>query len=531
MVQLLETLSNAGMSVLIGGAIVVVLMISILTYARRYQKVGPNQVMIISGRSHTIKNPDGSSEKVGYRTRAGGGAFIWPLLERVDVLSLEVMTLEVKTPEVYTKPGVPVMIDGVAQIKVRGDEQSIRTAAEQFLGKNPDEIKNIAQQTVEGHLRAIVGQLTVEEIYMNRDQFSGKVQEVAVADLANMGLQIVSFTLRDIRDQHGYLEALGRPKIAEVKKHAIIAQANADRDANVQSAEARQKGETARIEAETRIAASNRDYLMKKAEYDAASNQKKAEADLAYDLQKFKTNQELKKEEIGVTVVEREQQIQVQQLEITRRELELEATIKKSADADRYRIETEANARQFQLETEARGRSQAARLEGEAQASVVQVTGEAEAKIITAKGEAQARVTEATGFAEAAAMKKKAESYQQYNQAAVLEMFIRVLPEIAQALSAPLSKTGSITIVDTGSNGDGHGGGISRFTGDVAKAMAEMPAVVQSLSGVDLKQMLAQAAGQSFAQTGQAQAPIVGSPEAPPPPDDGPAPRLPRMKT
>ncbi|MEO8215934.1 MAG: SPFH domain-containing protein [Acidobacteriota bacterium] len=495
---MLELFGNASMAVLIGGAIVFVFMISIFTYARRYQKVGPNEVMIISGRNTKIKAPDGTTEHVGYRIRAGGGAFIFPLLERVDVMSLEVMTLDIKTPEVYTAPGVPVMIDGVAQIKIRGDEQSIRTAAEQFLGKTADEIRGIALQTVEGHLRAIVGQLTVEDIYMNRDHFSGKVQEVAVGDLANMGLQIVSFTLRDIRDGHGYLEALGQPKIAEVKKNAIVAQAIADREAAVQSAVARQLGETAKIEAETRIAESNRDYLMKKADYDAASNQKKAQADLAYDLQKFKTNQELKKEEGQVSVVERNQQIQVQQLEIKRRELELEATIKKSADADRYRIETESNAKQFQLEAEAKGRAQAARLEGQARADVVTATGTAEAQIISSKGEAQARVVEATGIAEAAAMLKKAQSYQQYNQAAILEMFVRVLPEMARALSEPLSKTGSITIVDTGSsNGDGHGGGgVSRFTGDVAAAMAQLPAVVQALSGVDLKNILTQAVGQ-----------------------------------
>ncbi|HVT45874.1 MAG TPA: SPFH domain-containing protein [Thermoanaerobaculia bacterium] len=507
MIQVIESLSNAGMAALIGAAIVFVFLVSIITYAKRYQKVGPNEVMIISGRSHRLRNPDGSEEIVGYRIRAGGGAFIWPLLERVDVLSLEVMTLDIKTPEVYTKPGVPIQVDGVAQIKVRGDEQSIRTAAEQFLGKSPDDIQKIAQQTVEGHLRAIVGQLTVEDIYTNRDQFSAKVQEVAVADMANMGLQIVSFTLRDIRDQHGYLEALGRPRIAEIKRDAIIAQANADRDATMQSAGARQQAETARIEAETKIAESNRDYLMKKADYDAATNQKKAEADLAYDLQRFRTNQELKKEEVKVSVIEREQMIEVQQREIKRRELELEATIKKAADAERYRIEAEASAKQFQLEAEAKGRAQAARVEGEAKADVVRATGTAEAGIIAQKGEAQAKVVEATGVAEAAAMLKKAQSFQQYNQAAVLQMFIEMLPQIAQALAEPLSKTASITIVDTGGSGDGAGGGVSRFTGDMAAAMAQVPAVVKALAGVDLKDVIAKASGQQLGATEPASVP------------------------
>ena len=316
----------------------------LIAIAKRYKKVGPNEVMIISGRKHSLRNTDGSVEETGFRIRKGGGAFIWPLFERVDLLSLEVMTLEFTTPEVYTKPGVPIVVDGVAQVKVRGDEASVRTAGEQFLGKTVEQIKQVALQTVEGHLRAIVGSLTVEEIYRNRDQFAGSVQEVAVADMANMGLTIVSFTLKDIRDSHGYLEALGKPRIAEVKRDAQIAQAEADRDAQVRSAMARQLGEIARIEAETKIAEANRDFQSRKAEYDAAVNLKRAEADLAYDIQKNRTSQELKKEEIQISVVEKEQQIVVQEREIQRREKELEATVKRSADAERYRIETEAAA-------------------------------------------------------------------------------------------------------------------------------------------------------------------------------------------
>src|SRR5216117_139032 len=265
--------------------------LAIYAVARRYKKVGPNQVMVISGRKAKIKTPDGRVEEVGFRIRRGGGAFILPLLEKVDLLSLEIMTLDVTTPEVYTKPGVPIIVDGVAQVKVGGDEHSIRTAAEQFLGKTADQIKDIALQTVEGHLRAIIGTMTIEDIYKNRDQFASQVQEVAVGDLANMGLQIVSFTMKDVRDNHGYLEALGKPRTAEVKRDAIIAQAEADRDAAIKSAQARQAGEIAKFGAETRIAEANRDFQSKKAEYDAAVNLKRAEADLAYDIQKNKTSQ------------------------------------------------------------------------------------------------------------------------------------------------------------------------------------------------------------------------------------------------
>src|SRR5438093_242560 len=199
-------------------------------WASRYTKVGPNQVLIVSGRPHRITDTDGTVQKRGFRVVKGGGTFVIPVLEKVDILSLELLTIDVQTPEVYTSKGVPVRVDGVAQIKIKGDDVSIATASEQFLSKNTDEIKSVAMQTLEGHLRAILGTMTVEEIYQNRDAFASKVQEVAAGDMANMGLGIVSFTIRDIRDTQGYLDALGKPRIAQVKRDAQIAQAEADRD-------------------------------------------------------------------------------------------------------------------------------------------------------------------------------------------------------------------------------------------------------------------------------------------------------------
>ncbi len=449
--------------------------LAIYAVARRYKKVGPNQVMIISGRKYKIKNQDGTVEEVGFRIRRGGGAFIMPLVEKVDLLSLEIITLDITTPEVYTKPGVPIIVDGVAQVKVGGDEQSIRTSAEQFLGKTPEQIKDIALQTVEGHLRAIIGTMTVDDIYKNRDQFASSVQEVAVSDLANMGLMIVSFTMKDIRDNHGYLEALGKPRTAEVKRDAIIAQAEADRDANIKSAQARQAGEIAKYLADTHIAEAQKNYLLQKAAYDASTNEAKAQADLAYDLQRYKTNQSLKREEIQVAVVEKEQQVIVQEREILRREKELEASVKRLADAERYRVQTEAEATRFKLEAEARGQAEAQKVKGLAQAEVVKATGTAESEVIGLKG-----------TAEAAAMAKKAASWKEYNQAAVVQMVLQALPEIARAVAEPLSKTGSITIVNSGNDG----GGASKITQDIASIMAQLPPIVQNLSGLDLKKLV-----------------------------------------
>ncbi len=459
---------------IVGGFIAFVLLL--LAVAKRYRKVGPNQVMIISGWKHKIRRKDGHSEATGFCVRKGGGAFVFPLVERVDILSLEVMTLDFTTPEVYTKPGVPIVVDGVAQVKIKGDESSIRTAAEQFLGKGVNQIKEIALQTVEGHLRAIIGTLTVEEIYRNRDQFAGSVQDVAVSDLANMGLEIVSFTLKDIRDSHGYLDALGRPKTAEVKRDAVIAQAEADRDANIRSAQARRAGEVAKFEAETKIAQADRDYQTKKAEFDASVNLKRAEADLAYDIQKNRTSQELKREEVQIAIVEKEQQVAVQEREIQRREKELEATVKRQADAERYRVETEAAAQKSKSELEAEGVAAATRQKGKAAADVIKFTGVSEAEVTAVKGAAEAQ-----------AMEKKAASFKQYNEAAVLDILVKVLPDIANAIAAPLARTESITMVSTG----GEGTGASKLTADITRIMAELPAVIESLSGIELKKLIA----------------------------------------
>src|SRR5947209_5852190 len=458
-------------------------------WASRYTKVGPNQVLVISGRKHQIIDPDGTQRNIGFRIVKGGGVFVWPVYEKVDLLSLELLTIDVQTPEVYTSKGVPVKVDGVAQIKVKGDDISIGTAAEQFLSKGTEEIKNIAMQTLEGHLRAILGTMTVEEIYQNRDAFASKAQEVAAGDMANMGLGIVSFTIRDIRDSQGYLDALGKPRIAQVKRDAQIAQAEADRDAMIKSSQATQAGQEAKFVADTKIAEAQRDYQSNVAQYQAAVNQKKAEADLAYDLQKFKTGQLVKAEEVQVNIVEKQKQIELQQQEILRRQRELEATVQKPADAERYKVETLANATKFQLETEAAGAASAAKAKGFAAADVSKATGIAEAEANKARGLAEAAIIEAQGRATAEAMKQKAESFKQYNEAAVIEMIIRILPDVAGKISEPLSKTEKIVIINSG---NGPGGGASKLTGDGTQIMAQLPPVIESLTGIKFEKLLEQ---------------------------------------
>src|SRR5436190_5886114 len=486
---LAQTIFTGGVILIAVVLIAVTLIIGIAVVLSRYTKVGPNEVLVASGMKHRFADPDGVIRQRGFRIKKGGGTFVVPILEKVDLLSLELLTIDVQTPEVYTSKGVPVKVDGVAQIKVKGDDISIGTAAEQFLSKSTDEIKSVAMQTLEGHLRAILGTMTVEEIYQNRDAFASKVQEVAAGDMANMGLGIVSFTIRDIRDSQGYLDALGKPRIAQVKRDAQIAQAEADRDAMIRSAQATQAGQEAKFVADTKIAEAQRDYQSNVAQYQATVNQKKAEADLAYDLQKYKTGQLVKAEEVQVSIIEKQKQIELQQQEILRKQRELEANVQKPADAERYKVETLANARKFQLEAEAAGAAAASKATGFASADVTKATGIAEAEAEKAKGLAEAAVIEAQGKATAESMRVKAESFKQYNEAAVVEMIVRILPEVAGKISEPLSKTEKMIIINSG---NGVGGGASKLTGDVTQIVAQLPPVIESLTGIKLEKLLEQ---------------------------------------
>jgi len=485
---------DAGRGVIIG-ALALIAVVAVASFvASRWRKAGPNEALVVYGL--------GKKKIV-----VGGGVFVIPGFQTCHSLSLEIMTLDVTTPEVYTAEGVPVIVDGVAQVKVDGSDEAIQTASEQFLGKSTTETMSVALQTVEGHLRAILGTMTVEDIYKNRDAFAQQVQEVAASDLANMGLRIVSFTIRDIRDSKGYLEALGKPRIAQVKRDATIGEAEATRDATIRSAQANQVGQEARYQADANVAQAERDYNIKRAEYNQAVQLKQAQADLAYELQKNKTNQEIRREQVQVDVVEKEMQIKVQDAEIERRQRELSATVQRPADAERYRLETIAQGEKTRIETEAEakgnaarvmgvGEAEAAKAKGMAMAEVRKATGLAEAEVAKAVGLAEGEALRAKGSGEAEAMAKKAEAWKQYNQAAILEKVVSVLPDIAGAIAAPLAKTERIVMVNTG--GDGAGGvGASRITGDIASVIAQLPPVLESLSGVDISKLLQSVPGLS----------------------------------
>lgn len=496
-------------------------------YRSLYRKVGPNEVLVISGGSgETVTDASGERRRLGFRIVKGGGSLVNPLTERVEVMSLELITLDIVTPEMYTKQGVPIKVDGVAQIKVRGDDVSIRTAAEQFLNKSRDEIKQIAYQTVAGHLRAILGTLTVEEVYAAHDTFAQRVAEVSAGDLTNMGLEVVSFTIREITDSRGYLEAIGKTRIAQVKRDAQIGEAEANRDATIRAANANQEAATAKLLADTKVAEADRDYKLQVASYTAAVNQAKAEADLAYDLQKYKTAQAVKEQEVMVQIVEKMKQAELEEKEIARKEKELVATIQRPAEAERNRIQTIAEAEQYRLKTTALGQAEAAKMTGFAQAEVVQKTGEAEAeankvrglaeaevakakalaeaaaieakglaeaKAVEAKGLAEAEAVKAQGLAEALAMSKRAEAFKAYNEAAVAQMFIEKLPEIAQAVASPLTRVDKIVLVNSG-GADG-GIGASKLTGEITNIMAQVPPVMEAMTGIKLADLVSKIPG------------------------------------
>jgi flotillin len=454
--------------------LVFVIIAGVAVYASRVKKVGPNQVLVISGRG-VGRRDELETVQSNFRIVTGGRSFVWPVLERVDDLSLEIMTIDITTPDVPTVQGVKVTVDGVAQVKIGSDESSIRTAAIQFLSKTQQQIEYVAHETLAGHLRAILGTLTVEQLYRDREAFAQKVQEVSGEDMASMGMEIISFVIKDINDDEGYIEALGRPRIAQVKRDATIGEAEASRDATIESARARQEGESAKYEAETRIAESRKDFEVQQADYEAQTNRKRAEAELAYTLQQNIENQKIKAEAVQIDVIGKQKQIEVEEQEALRKEKELLGTVRRPAEAEEYRIRTLANARQYQLQTEAAG-----------EAAAIRQRGEADADAAKAKGLAQADVIREQGLAEAEATAKKAEAWQEYTQAAVLQQILDKLPEMAGAIAQPLAKTDRIVII---SNGD-DGSGAARVTGDVSRIIAQVPTTIEALTGIDLTESL-----------------------------------------
>jgi len=459
---------STGVGVTVGlMGLTVILLTSLM--ASLYRKAGPHEALVVYGFR-------------GTRVVKGHGTVIFPMIETCRQLSLELMSFDVApVQDLYTKQGVAVTVEAVAQIKVKSDPVSIQTASEQFLTKTPDQREGLIRLVMEGHLRGIIGQLTVEEIVKQPEMVADRMRSTCADDMSKMGLEVISFTIKEVRDKNEYIVNMGRPDIARIKRDADVAAAEADRDTAIKRAEAtraaaiaKAQADQERVLAETlsqaKQAEAQRDLDVKKAQYVELVKKQQAQADKAYEIQTNVMQQQVTAEAVKVEQVQREAQIKVQEAEITRREKELIATVLKQAEIERQRIETLANAEKTRIMVEAEGAAAATRARGEADADIIFKKGEAEAK----------------------AMNVKAEAYQEYNQAAVVDKLITGLPDVVAALATPLSKVDKITVVSTG-NGDA--AGVHKITGDVTKMVAQVPALFEALSGMDLGTLMSKVRG------------------------------------
>ena len=449
--------------VIIGlGLLAIMLLMSML--ARLYRKAGPHEALIVYGFR-------------GTRVVQGHGTIIFPMIENCRDLSLELMSFDVAPQQdLYTKQGVAVTVEAVAQIKVKSDRESILTAAEQFLTKSDQEREGLIRLVMEGHLRGIIGQLTVEEIVKQPEMVGDRMRATCADDMNKMGLEVISFTIKEVRDKNEYISNMGKPDVARIKRDADVATAEAERDTAIKRALAQREAAVAKAQADqervlaetlsqAKQAEAQRDLEVKKAQYLEVTKKQQAQADKAYDIQANVMQQQVIAESVKVQQVEREGQVKVQEAEILRREKELIATVLKQAEIERQRIETLALAEKQRLTTEAEGH-----------AASIRQQGEAEAEIIFKKGEAEAK-----------AMNVKAEAYQEYNQAAVVDKLLTGLPDVVKALASPLANVDRITVVSTG-NGDA--AGLNKITGDLTKMAAQVPALFETLSGMDIRDLL-----------------------------------------
>jgi len=446
------------------GMLVLVLMFLMSLLARLYRKAGPHEALVVYGFR-------------GTRVIKGHGTVIFPMIENCRELSLELMSFDVAPQQdLYTKQGVAVTVEAVAQIKVKSDTESVLTASEQFLTKSDQDRESLIRLVMEGHLRGIIGQLTVEEIVKQPEMVSDRMRSTCADDMNKMGLEVISFTIKEVRDKNEYITNMGRPDVARIKRDADVAAAEADRDTAIkralaqrESAVAKAQADQDRVLAETlslaKQAEAQRDLEVKKAQFLEVTKRQQAQADKAYDIQTNIMQQQVIAEQVKVQQVEKEQQVKVQEAEINRREKELIATVLKGAEIERQRIETLAMAEKQRLTAEADGH-----------AASIRAQGEAEAEIIFKKGEAEAK-----------AMNVKAEAYQEYNQAAVIDKLFTSMPDVVRALASPLSNVDKITIVSTG---NGEAAGMNKITGDIAKMAAQVPALFETLSGMSMGELL-----------------------------------------
>jgi flotillin len=458
-------------------------------FARNYIKVPPSMVAIFYGRKHTIVDEKGNRATVGFRVVRGGAALRVPLLEQVEYLSLNIMSIQLKIQRAYTKEGVPVTVEAVANVKIAGDDMSLRSASERFLGMGQEEIKGVIFQTLEGHLRAILGTLTVEEINADRSAFAQKMTDEAAVDLKKMGVSIDILTIQQISDEQGYLDALGKKRTAEVKRDAVVGEALAQRDAMIKSALADQEGKTKRYEADVAIAQSLRDKETRQAEFDAMVKSKKAESEQAGPLATAIARQKVTEQETRIDQVRKQQEVLVQEQEAARKEKELQATVVKPAEAERQAAILKAEGEKQATIIRAEATQKELEFEGAGQAAKIETVGRAEAAKVLAVGEAEAEVIKKKLLAEAEGLQKKAEAWKNFNEAAVINMVVEKMPDLAQAFATQLAGIDKINIIEMG-NGSAGSGGIGKVMSTVGGGMTAMLSMLKDEFGIDIARLM-----------------------------------------
>ncbi|MCL2420414.1 MAG: SPFH domain-containing protein [Defluviitaleaceae bacterium] len=461
-----------------GGLILVIIFAAFFVILALWKRVPQSKAAVITGFRKK-------------RVISGGGGLVIPILERYDIISLENIKVIVNIDGAISEQGVPVSVKTVAIVKVKSDNESIFTAMEQFyrgsVSKTTDVIAEQTEYVLLGKLREIIAKMTVEDLNKDKDKFITNVQGNAALDLAGMGLEIKAFTVKDISDDNGYLEALGRKQIADVKRQADIAEAEARRDTTISVAEAERKGEEARLLAATQVAEASKEKELKIQAFRKEEQTAKAIADNAYIIEENKVKKEVTETELQVELFRTQRETEVAQQEALRKEQELVATINKQADAALYQQTKDAEAAKVREVAKAEADARRVELEGNAAAAATRAKGQAEAEAIRATGLAEAEAIEAKGLAEAKAMHEKAEAFKQYNDAAVTQMIIEQLPAIAKNIAEPIGNVDRIVAIDGSSNGNG---GANKVSGYVTDIMAQLPETVEALTGLDLKDMV-----------------------------------------
>lgn len=453
---------------------VVVIAAIVVFLAVGYVKAPPDMAFIVSG----IKKKS--------KVVIGKATIRIPFFERLDKLNLRLIPIDVKTSNaVPTADYININVDATVNVKISNEPEKLRLAAENFLNKNTEYIASVAREVLEGNVREIVGKMKLEEMVSDRQKFANLVKENAEPDLAAMGLDIISFNVQNFVDGNEVIENLGIDNIVKIKKAAAIARAESERDIKVAQAAADKESNDAAVAAQTEIAKKQNELAIKRSELQQEADTKKAMADAAYEIQKEEQRKTIEITTANADIAKQEREIELKQKEVAVKEQALEAEVKKQAEADRYAAQQKADAALYERQKEAEAKQFEAQRQAEArkaQAEAERYAREQEAEGIRAVGEAEAAAIQAKGIAKAEAMEKKAEAYAKYNKAAVAEMMIKVLPDVAAKIAEPLGQIDKITII----GGDGSSNGVEQVAGNVPAVMAKLFESMKEATGIDL---------------------------------------------